>query len=144
MKISLTILFFIVFSVTVYAQTSDVPDTLRQLSPQQVVSLKSIKTNIEKEAAPLAKQLAVTVKQVYENMLADKPDEKRRKKLSKQMTATTGKLLLVKGNSIREMIGVLTPEQKELLKSEMKKPDAPADLSELFERIFLIPKDDTK
>lgn len=119
-------------------------NALRKLRPQQIESLKNIKSKAEREAAPLAKQLSVTIKQVYDNMLADKPDEKRRKKLSKQMTDTTVKLLLIKGNSIREMIAVLTPEQKELLKSEMKKQDAPADLSELFERVFIIPKDEAK
>lgn len=146
MKKNLTLFFLIFLSLTAtaFAQNADVSDVLRTLSPQQIESLKNIKTKVGREAAPLAKRLAVTIKQVYDNMLADKPNEKRRKKLSKQMTATTGKLLLVKGNSIREMIGVLTPEQKELLKSEMKKPNAPADLSELFERVFIIPKDDVK
>lgn len=146
MKTNPTIFFLIIFFLTAvsYAQTADNSEALRKLSLQQIESLKNIKTKAAREAAPLAKQLAVTVKQVYDNMLADKPDEKRRKKLSKQMTDTTGKLLLIKGNSIRAMIAVLTPEQKELLKSEMKKPDAPADLSELFERVFIIPKDEAK
>ena len=56
------------------------------------------------------------------------------------MTETTVKILLLKGQSTRETVNALTPEQKSLLKKEMEKPDAPADLSELIERIFNVPK----
>ncbi len=73
-------------------------------------------------------------------MLADVPNSKLRENLSKQMTSTVVKILLIKGQSIREMVNTLTPEQKKLLKTEMTKPDAPGDLSELMERVFNIPK----
>lgn len=45
-------------------------------------------------------------------------------------------LLTIKGQSIRDSVAVLTLEQKALLKSEMRKPEAPADLTELMDRLF--------
>ena len=56
-------------------------------------------------------------------MLADAPDVKLRK-----------------GRSKREMVELLTPAQKALLKIEMARPDAPGDLGELIERVFNLPR----
>jgi len=72
-------------------------------------------------------------------MLADKPDEKLRAPLSARMKATTWELLKIKGPAIRETVNVLTAEQKQLIKSEMRKPGAPADLSEVIEKSFNLP-----
>jgi hypothetical protein len=137
MKINLTILFLIVVSLAATVQAQDAQPTL---SAAQLESMQSICTQTEKKAAPLALKLAATVKQIYDNMLADRPDEPLREKLSKQLNDTAVQILNVKGQSIREMVNVLTPSQKNLLKTAMTKPDATADLSELMERVFNIPK----
>ncbi|MEP6636311.1 MAG: hypothetical protein ABJB97_06260 [Acidobacteriota bacterium] len=110
--------------------------TSPSLSDAQKERIKAIKTASERKAAPLALHLAATVRRVYQNMLADKPDEKLRLTLSRDMHATAGALLTLKGQSIRETVNVLTPEQKRLIKSEMGKPGAPADLNELIEQTF--------
>lgn len=142
MKAYLTILFiFAAFALTAQAQTVNSSDGANTLSAAQLEAVKAIRTKAAREAAPLALKLASTVKQIYANMLADKPDGKLRKRLSRQMTENTGKIVLIKGETIREMVNLLTPEQKNLLKTEMKKPGAPADLSELMERVFNIPKE---
>ncbi len=133
--------FWSAFAFTAQAQTLDTSNGVNALSATQFEAVKSIRAKAAREAAPLAMKLASTVKQIYANMLADKPDEKLRKRLSRQMTETTGKIVLIKGETIREMVNLLTPEQKVLLKTEMKKSDAPADLSELMQRIFYIPKE---
>jgi hypothetical protein len=49
-------------------------------------------------------------------------------------------LLSIKGQSIRDMVKVLTREQKRLIKSEMTKPGAPGDLLELITKVFGIPE----
>jgi exonuclease VII large subunit len=110
------------------------------LSEAQRQALKSVKTEGEKRAAPLAVQLAATVKQIYENMLSEKEDEALRLRLSKEMDETMSKLLAVKGQSVREMVAVLTPAQKQIVREEMRKPGAPGDLSELIERLFSAPE----
>ncbi len=144
MKINLKILLFIavfIFAVSAaQAQTINPPDAKMSLSAAQLETIKDIRAKAAREAVPTALRLAATIKQIYTNMLADKPDAKLRARLSKQMTDNTVKLLLIKGQSIREMVNALTPEQKRMLKSEMEKPGAPADLSELMEHIFNVPK----
>ncbi len=142
MKYNLTILFLIVISLTAtgQAQVANSSGTVLHLNPAQLQSIENIRAKSAKAAAPLALQLAAVVKQIYDNMLADVPNSKLRENLSKQMTSTVVKILLIKGQSIREMVNTLTPEQKKLLKTEMTKPDAPGDLSELMERVFNIPK----
>jgi hypothetical protein len=110
------------------------------LSEAQRQALKSVKAESEKKVAPLAIQLAATVKQIYENMLSDKEDEALRLRLSKEMDETVLKVLAVKGQVIRDTIALLTPAQKQLVREEMRKPGAPGDLSELIERLFNAPE----
>jgi len=140
----LTILFLFVVLLNVgMAQTgaaSNSPDAIPQLTPAQLQSIKSIRSATERKAAPLAIRLAATVRRVYENMLSDKEDEALRKRLSSQMNEVASQLLAIKGQSIREIVRVLTPEQRSLIRSEMKKPGAPADLSELIMHVFKVPE----
>lgn len=124
-------------------QTSDntakTPDNFPSLTTAQLEAFKSIRTESEKKAAAYGLQLAVATKQIYGNMMSDKEDNKLRRKLSKQMNEAVVGILAVKGQSIREMLKVLTVEQRQLVKNEMQKPDAPSDLSEIIVRLFKIP-----
>ncbi len=106
------------------------------LSDAQRQAIKRIDTQTKLKAAPVALRLASVVSRVYKNMLADQPDERLRVRLSAEMKRTTWELLAIKGQSIRETVQVLTPAQKQFIKSEMRKPGAPADLSELIARTF--------
>ncbi len=98
--------------------------------------MKRIKSESEKQAAPLAIQLASVARQIYENMLSDKENQKLRRRLSHQMNEIASKLLAIKGQSIRDTVAVLTPEQKRTLRDEMRKPGAPAELTELISKLF--------
>jgi hypothetical protein len=109
------------------------------LSEAQKRSILSIQVESAKRAAPAALRLAATVRKIYDNMLAEHPDEKLRARLSEEMRQTTWELLSIKGQSMREAAGVLTPEQKRLIKAEMTKPDAPGDLMEVIVRTFHLP-----
>ena len=106
------------------------------LSEEQKKSLKAIKTESEKKAAPIALRFAGIIRQVYENMLADKPDKELRAKLDAEMKETGWELLMIKGQSMFDAVAILTTEQKRILKAEMIKPGAPADMMELIEKIF--------
>ncbi len=111
----------------------------RRLSEAQLQAIKSIRAESEKKAAPVALRLAATVRQIYENMLAEKPDEGLRGRLSREMREETWELLSIKGESIREVVNALTPEQKRLVRDEMAKRGAPADLTEVVWRVFKVP-----
>lgn len=94
----------------------------------------------EKKVAPLAMRLAAAAKRIYENMLSEKEDDVLRQSLSKEMNEAVVGILAIKGQSIREMVRVLTPEQRQFIRNEMRKPDAPGDLSELIMRVFNVPE----
>jgi Spy/CpxP family protein refolding chaperone len=106
------------------------------LSEEQKKSLKAIKIASEKKAAPVALRFAGIIRQVYENMLADNPDKELRAKLDAEMKETAWELLMIKGQSMFDAMAVLTPEQKRILKSEMMRPGALADMGELIEKTF--------
>lgn len=115
-------------------------DADHRLSEAQLASIKSIRIKYAKLSAPMALHLAKTVKAVYENMLREKEDPTLRTSLSREMHNAAGELLTIRGQTIREVIHVLTPKQRQFLKSEMGKPDAPADVMELITRTFNIPE----
>lgn len=106
------------------------------LSEAQQRAIKRIKAASGRKAVLPALRLAGIVRRIYNNMLADKPDEKLRVKLSAELKETTWELLTIKGQAIRETVNALTREQKQLIKDEMRKPGAPADLGELIDHTF--------
>ena len=136
----LTVLIFLTSAGAATAQTDvgaqSKPDAAHTLTEAQKQAIKRIKSESEKKAAPTALIFAGIVSRIYENMLADKPDEALRLKLDAEMKEETWKLLAIKGQSIRDIVNVLTPEQKQLVKSEMIKPGAPADLTEVIAHTF--------
>ncbi len=116
------------------------PDaSVRQLSAAQLQTIKAIRSKSEQQAAPLALRLASAAQHIYGNMLADKENQALRRRLSAQMNRAVVALLAIKGQAMRDVIAALTPAQKQLVKSEMRKPGAPGDLMELMGRVFSLP-----
>jgi hypothetical protein len=109
-----------------------------RLTDSQVQALKTIRRNSEMKAVPHALRLAETAKKIYENMLSDKEDQRLRRRLERELDRIGASLIAIKGQSIRDMVGVLSADQKALLKTEMRKPGAPADLSELIVKLFKV------
>lgn len=108
------------------------------LSAAQLSAFKTVKAETEKKAAPVALELAETAKKIFANMLADREDQQLRRKLNKQLHSTAGRLLDLKGMSFREMLATLTPDQKQIVRTEMVKPGAPIDIGDLVDQIFAI------
>jgi hypothetical protein len=142
MKATLVLVVFLVFAFASQGQAAINESSAAQsstapaLSEAQQQAIKRIKAAGERKAALPGLRLAGIIRRIYQNMLAGKPDEKLRARLSAEMRETTWELLAIKGQTIRETVKVLTPEQKQYIKSEMKKPGVPADLGELIERVF--------
>lgn len=107
------------------------------LTPAQRTKMIAIQKDAEQKAAPAAAHLAEITRQIYANMLAETPDEALRTKLSGEMRDAVWQLFEIKGQSIHDAIRVLTPTQRKQLKTEMVKPGAPADITELIGKIFL-------
>jgi uncharacterized membrane protein YgcG len=125
---------------TAKAQTNqsggDTTDAAHTLTDAQKQSIKRIQTEAERRAAPAALRLAAIVSKVYANMLADKPDARLRATLSARMERATWAVLSIKGQSVYDILRVLTPAQRQLVRTEMQKPGAPMDLSEVVAHIF--------
>lgn len=107
-----------------------------QLGPNQIAALKRIRAKAEKESVPVAMKLAVVVKGIYANMLAARPNSRRRLRLKRELHRQVLKLLDIKGESIRESVALLTSDQKSALRLQIQKPGAPADLNEAIEKLI--------
>lgn len=118
------------------AATDSGKQAVNLLSDAQKQALRNIQARSEQSAKPFALHMAQVTKRIYANMLADKPNDTLRKQLGTEIDSVVVELLHVKGDSIRDVIGILTPAQRNLIRQEMAKPDAPADLTETIERTF--------
>jgi hypothetical protein len=56
-------------------EQTDKPKAIHPLTEAQMQAIKTILDESKKKAAPVALRLGMTAKQVYENILSDKPDE---------------------------------------------------------------------
>ncbi|MDQ3907956.1 MAG: hypothetical protein M3268_06390 [Acidobacteriota bacterium] len=111
-------------------------DAAHTLTDEQKQAIKRVQADAEKLAAPAAARLAEIVGKIYENMLADEPDEKLRADLSAQMKEAVWALLEIKGQSIHDIVRVLMPAQRQIVRAESKKQGAPSDLSEVVAHTF--------
>jgi Spy/CpxP family protein refolding chaperone len=103
----------------------------RTLSEAQKNAMRSIQAESERQSVPVAQKLGETLRSVYANLLSDKPDAALDRKLDGEIKETAGQLLSIKSRSIRDIVALLTPEQKTLVRSEFGKtgvPDDPIDL----------------
>lgn len=141
---AISLLLILMFAAFVQARTGQQEvkpnDATISLSEAQTQALQTIRRENEKRIAPVALRFAQTIKQIYDNMLADKPDDALGQRLAKEMNAVAAELFAIRGQAFREAIKILTPEQKEVLKRARMKPDAPADLLDLIAQTFHVPE----
>ena len=130
---------FVFSAISLFAVTSSAQTSSHPLSNDQLASMAKIKAATDIKAKPLAIELAATAKKVYANMLSDHEDQKLRKSLRRKMDVTASRLLALKGESIREIIAVLTGVQRKELREASKSPGAPGDITELVEKLFVDP-----
>jgi hypothetical protein len=127
---------FLLLAVVVIAVPAITAQTATTLSSQQIDALKKLKIAAEKQAAPYAARMAVTVKQIYDNMLAPQEDQRLRRKLARELHVETAKLLDLRGQSYRDALAILTLEQRQTLREALTKPDAPRDIGEAIAKTF--------
>lgn len=106
------------------------------LSEEQRRAIQSILTKSKIEGAALLLNGAQGAKEFDDNILSDKPDaEADRKAHSKLADALAGATDL-RLETIREVVALLTPEQKRILKAEMAKPGMHEGLLDVMARVF--------
>ena len=114
------------------------------LSPAQRQSLQQIIQSAEKETKAQtdaeSQKVGEIVKRIDRNLLSDKPDDELHARLSAELADALAGLvrmaLTAKLKAARELVKVLTPEQKKLVLAELDKPGANPDLTELLGKVF--------
>lgn len=105
------------------------------LSDAQKTAIASLRMESEKKATLVAVQLAAVVQKIYDNNLADSPNETLRVSLDNEMKDLVWQLLQSKGDTMWAAYRLLTPEQKQIVKADIAKPRAPGDLPDVMDLI---------
>jgi hypothetical protein len=130
--------------LTAACAAQEKPDP-NSLSETQKKALENAKQSMENETktktVAITLKLAALAKSLDRNMLADQPDPEVDKKLLNDLVQTVTEMvagvLQTKIAGDREVIKLLTPEQKKLLRDEVEKVGSNPDLSELIGKLFL-------
>jgi len=115
------------------------------ITDAQREALKKVLTAGEAEAKgkvqPSAEKLASLAKDINRSVLSDKPDEVLVTKLRAELLDTAVGLVKaavdMKLATVSDLGKVLTPEQKRFLLTELEKPGAPSDLTELVQKTLI-------
>jgi hypothetical protein len=105
------------------------------LSEAQKTAIASLRSESEKKTTLIAVQLAAVVQRIYDNNLADSPDETLRVSLDNEMKDLVWQMLLTKGDTMWAAFRQLTPEQKRIVRAEIAQPRAPGDLPDVMDLI---------
>jgi hypothetical protein len=125
-----------------FAQETPNPNLLTETQKQALEKAKQAMDNETKaKTVAIALKLTALAKSLDRNMLADQPDPETDKKLLNDLVQTvtdmvTG-VLQTKIAADREVVKLLTPEQKKILLAEIDKADANPDLAELIGKLFV-------
>lgn len=117
-------------------------DSLKHpLSDEQKRAIRSILTKSKLEGAPLALLGAEGAKEFDENVLSETPSAESDEKASKKLFDGLAGVAALRLQTIRDVVALLTPEQKRLLRDEMSKPGTPTALLEVLARVFKLPEE---
>lgn len=111
------------------------------LSEGQKSAIRSILSKAKLEAVPLALLGAQAAKAFDENVLAEAPAAAEDERTTKQLLDSLAGVANLRLQTIRDVVALLTPEQKRLLRAEMSKPGTPTALLDVLARVFKLPQE---
>jgi hypothetical protein len=111
------------------------------LSEEQKRAIQSLLAKGKAEGAVLGLAGAQGAKEFDENILSETPSAEADAKAAKRLLDSLAGLAELRLELIREVVALLTPEQKRLLREEMSKPGAPTALLEVLARVFKLPEE---
>ena len=110
------------------------------LTDAQKQMLKSAETDLAGKMAPLAERISKIAKDLNRALLADKADPDVKKKLADDLANAVSGLaaeaIRLRVSALGAIIDSLSPEQKSLLRAELDKPGADADLLNVIKQVF--------
>lgn len=129
------------FNIDLLAQDNKTDKQDKQnLTEDQKKVIQAILSKTKEKVAPLAIELAKSVKQMQEVLLAEPPDKVKLKEYREKITELLGKLIELKINNTEEILEVLTPEQKKVVVTEALKQDGIKEIFEIIKTVFEIPE----
>jgi hypothetical protein len=111
------------------------------LSDEQRRAIQSVLSKAKLEAVPLGLLGAQGAKEFDENVLAESPDAAADERTTNQLLNALAGVARLRLQTIRDVVALLTPEQKRLLRAEMSKPGTPTALLEVLARVFQLPQE---
>jgi hypothetical protein len=111
------------------------------LSDEQKRAIQSLLAKGKAEGAVLGLAGAQGAKEFDENVLSETPSAEADAKATKRLLDSLAGLAELRLELIREVVALLTPEQKRVLREEMSKPGAPTALLDVLKRVFKLPED---
>jgi Spy/CpxP family protein refolding chaperone len=105
------------------------------LNDAQKSAIRALQGESEQKTAQAARQLAGVVQKIYENNLLDTPNEELRATLDTQMRDLVWQMVSIKGNAMWTAFRLLTPEQKQFVRTEIAKPRPTGDLPDVLDLI---------
>lgn len=111
------------------------------LSEEQKRAIHSIIAKSKAEGAVLGLAGAQGAKEFDENILSESPSTEADAKATKRLLDALAGVAELRLEAIREVVALLTPEQKRLLREEMSKPGTPTALLDVLKRVFKLPEE---
>jgi len=110
------------------------------LTDAQKQMLRSAEADLAGKMAPLAEKIGRIAKDLNGALLADKADAGLKKKLADDLANAVSGLaaeaIRLRVSALGAIIDSLSPEQKSLLRTELDKPGADADLFNVIKKVF--------
>jgi hypothetical protein len=125
-----------------FAQEAPNPNLLTEPQKKALEKAKqTMDSETKTKTVAISLKLAALAKSLDRNMLADPPDPETDKRLLNDLVQTVTEMvagvLQTKIAADREVVKLLTPEQKKILLAEIEKADANPDLAELIGKLFV-------
>lgn len=124
------------------AQESPNPNLLSDSQKQALEKArKTVEGETKTKTMTITLKLATIARDLDRNILADQPDPDLDRKLQSDLVQTVTEMvsgvLQAKIAADREVVKILTPEQKKILRAELDKAGANPDLAELIGKLFV-------
>jgi hypothetical protein len=96
----------------------------------------ALKDSVTKSLPAVLPRVFEVLQKININLLADQPDDSLSKQYNKEVGEVVLQVLNSLGDVMKQMVSILTPEQKQKIREAMKDPNAPKDIINLIGKLM--------
>jgi len=111
-------------------------DTTNSLSKNQIAQIMVIKDSVTKSLPVVLPRLLGLLQKINNNLLDDKPDALLSHQYNKEALEIIAQIIDSLSDAMKQMVAILTPEQKQKIREAMNDPKAPKDLINLISKLI--------